>query len=220
MQDALLEVFSDHNCGVALNDTCRVTSARRLRCGSKCLSTQTIKESFIFTFVRDPVERFYSGLHTAVTRTAEDPAQLFYSGLHTASTHQRLTREDVEGFLHRVQRREGKIEEHLQSQALSLSAPISTGARIPLDFIGRSEHLVEDFELLLDQAARFTRRKLGASQRAQLLGLLLVVQNARDRTPVANDIQRIRDEKLDTLVTQTYSQDMACFSFDHPGPLP
>ena len=115
-----------------------------------------------------------------------------------------------------MQRREGKIEEHLQSQALGLSTPISTGARIPIDFIGRSEHLVEDFELVLDQAAQFTGRELDAQLHARLLGRLLAVGNAMGQTSVADDIKRVRDEQLDALVRQTYSQDMACFSSDRP----
>ena len=133
-------------------------------CSTLCLSHATLSRYIHFAFVRDPVARFYSALSTATDRVASphyrEPTT--YAGVARMLEGMRDGKCTLAG---------GKrFNVHLESQSLSLSSAAlwrppaianlnnyshhlaQSGPRymVPLDFIGRIEHLADDFLELVD----------------------------------------------------------------------
>lgn len=106
--------------------------------------------------MRNPVERFYSSLKQSIVQGGKPPGMRRGTRLATL-TPKELRMEHVDELLTRMTDGRCSFDHHLESQALSLSSPATAGddyfsskstnktARnmmIPLDFIGRSEHLL------------------------------------------------------------------------------
>lgn len=137
-------------CGDRLNvGECGVLDGR---CSSLCLTETEVSSYFFFAFIRDPVERFYSCLKESVRM-----------GHHL--TPEAIGERDADAVLDAVHSGACGVDHHLESQALALSTPIafSCGGRqlaVPVDFVGRVDHLADDFLDMLARAADFTGRSL------------------------------------------------------------
>lgn len=123
--------------------------------------------------------------------------------------------------------RNQRFNAHLESQAMVLSTPLPNSRRgdelgrrrmVPLDYIGRTQHLGEDLLEMLELAARATKRQLSPEQ---LLAVRSVLQsrnsthkNTRDEKPRSLDMsKRLRAPWLDSLASKTFAQDVQCFRY-------
>lgn len=168
------------------------------RCGTLSLPEHVIDNYFFFSFVRDPIERFYSSLYQAIRRKRPGA----------------VTPQLVSNILKAYDNRSVLWDHHLESQAMSLSSPIHwekrTGHRVqvPLDFLGRTEHFHRDFRLL--------SQRLQAHTNSSRLLKFMVSKSSEVRDKGGSDLtkmklQHLRNGALDSAVARTYEQDIACF---------
>ena len=227
-------------CDGAANDNrgsyCAIYSMKA--CSTICLSPPTLESHVIFAFVRDPVERFWSALATAAA-IGSGPAgfvpELTFQGIASFLVGMRA---GTCGFGPHRSRCNG----HLETQALALSSaamwrpvngsssnwlvgghrlPLSDVDRymVPLDFIGRIEHLATDFLELLEVVTFATGRPpLNPAARSVLEAQLLAgvtnmsaFSKTNQRSSAGKSIeQRLRNASLDALIREAYAQDIAC----------
>ena len=247
----LLRDFFDRNASMLVGCDDAFTDVRRAYCPqygprycfTLCLSHATLSRYIHFAFVRDPVARFYSALSTATDRVASphyrEPTT--YAGVARMLEGMRDGKCTLAG---------GKrFNVHLESQSLSLSSAAlwrppaiannyshhlaQSGPRymVPLDFIGRIEHLADDFLELVDLIEKVNgvppltperRRALEAKLRSSSAPMASRPLPTRVGTTVGPNLvnvrtakgsaleQRIRNASLDELVRRTYGQDVAC----------
>jgi hypothetical protein len=204
-------------------------------CTTLCLSPEALRRHVIFSFVRNPVERFYSALASAAAmRSSPEPTS--YAGV------EEMLRAIRAGRCNLPHGKGVRFNAHLETQTLGLSSAVlwrpqgpdrgvrngelrlrPRGARfmVPLDYIGRIEHLREDFLELIEVAAEVTGRELlTPSARAELEEVLraleakgvahAIKENRRTEEGLALE-SRIRNASLDAHVRNMYAQDIECF---------
>lgn len=116
------------------------------------------------------------------------------------------------------------FDQNLETQAGVLSTKIRTGAgnlsglstsRIPIDFIGRVESFVDDFELLFQLAASRTGKAMSKSRQAEFMSALQETHanSTKEKdSQLSNSIAQLRDSKaIEQKVRHTLRQDLACF---------
>mmetsp|Transcript_53875 Transcript_53875/g.89446 ORF Transcript_53875/g.89446 Transcript_53875/m.89446 type:complete len:315 (+) Transcript_53875:56-1000(+) len=112
---------------------CRWVPYSTWRTTTRCLALGEFADYFVFSFVRDPVTKFESGVRQA--------------------WHQdhRLRHLSADELLHRqLAKPEGVwMNEHLQSNNWRLSGIVRVGQPVSLNFVGRLEAVTEDVEELL-----------------------------------------------------------------------
>jgi hypothetical protein len=194
-------------------------------CSGLCLSPSVLQQYVVFSFVRDPVERFWSALSTAATTRAP--------------TYGPTTASGTIAMLEGMQRGQCNVNVHLETQALALTAAVSPDAHkapstmhrppaymVPLDYIGRIEELRTDFHELLALLHAATGLRLPPA-RAAALNRSLSTDGRNTRTTANSSAcaqhhdkqnewtrcleQQLRNATLDALVRKTYAQDVACF---------
>ena len=221
-----------YHCGMraatAQCSTFAMRDTRGFRCSTACLDEQTVSEYYFFTFVRDPVERFYSAYVTAAYEADRVDGRPAASSLSARAA----TREIVLETLTQI-RDCSPRDQHFESLTMALSSPWGsehTTARItgvmgirrfppmiPMDFIGDVDRLHESFFEML----RESKRTVTSKQRDALHVHLNSSLNSRAAsegklTPyarMAESIASIRDVKLDELVRDVYRQDVECFGY-------
>ena len=183
--------------------------------------------------MRDPVERFYSALRQAVVMRK-------YGG--------DVSTEFIWGKLRAMAEPPHEVwDHHLASQAFSLSTrhgpgDVAAGGgvfRVPLDFLGRAEHLGRDFAAAMravearhgtplppvgDWAAR-ARGPVhgGARRRANAMNLTSprLLANFKLNRAASDERAKIRlllrSPATDRLIRRAYAQDVACFAEAEEG---
>lgn len=177
----------------------------------------TLRDYFFFTFVREPVSRFYASYAQKLRRGGT--AESLYPGLRArfeAASEQ--GRRDM--MLETLQSLEsGRCHEdiHFESQSMSLSTPLHNGYALPIDFIGDLDNLGADFALMLRRAAN----KTGIGHSAQVLRRaqqLLEVNTDATQHPITAEIEpmvkTLRNDALDERIRAVYTQDVACFGVE------
>lgn len=188
--------------GTKVSNQCKGVHAR---CTSECLSGKQLQDYFFFTFVRDPTERFYSGLKEAMVGRSMSTL--------SKSTAMSLLRSTLNADCEAV-------DQHLESQAAALSTRLapregadeSESFELELDFIGRVEHLQEDMAEALRQAEAKAGRPFEESRKRRLVDHMAGKANVG--SALKDVVLAVRDEELDALAREVYAQDMACFSID------
>lgn len=164
------------------------------RCSSMCLSKGTVRDYLIFTFVRNPVERFYSAVKQSMVMWNK----------------KEISYPELEKVLQRLNLHNEVWDHHLETQAHSLSSPIGKAEySIPLDFIGRVETFQEDLQKVLQLIQEHS-------------GLLVSNMSAiyEEASRAANPggdrketVLRFKSNELDDKVREAYAQDMLCFAY-------
>lgn len=219
-----------HGCGFNQCQTkgTLMRSTRCYRCTTQCLGHSAVQEimgpqrPFVFTFVRDPVDRFYSTFNFLEYHTTRR------MGAHVVDY--------AEHILHNITSKPcGPRNVHYQSQAMSLSSAMPDGtpwdspwhgsgeADVPLDFIGRTTHLAEDF-LHAIQLAQSRAGATSAPLDPSTLALIETTLKGNPKKPLVfgtkstkavsstDDIETHRTPALDNQVRAVYAQDIACFA--------
>jgi len=167
------------------------------RCSTMCMTQSQLERTFVFTFVRDPVDRFYSSYVQS----------LQHQGVDTKRASWFLRRSSVVSTLERM-RICASRDLHLESIAMSLSSPIYNGAMVPLDYIGLLDDLSRGFFNMLNYSKRMDR----LSERDKIqLHTQLNQHSDHGLAELSAVLRAQRDEKLDAMVASTYAQDIACF---------
>lgn len=213
-------------CDQGKASKCRQFSGRV--CSSLCLTNRTVHDYFFFAFVKDPISRFYSGLSTIMGATQgsayvgnPSKAAEFYAR-NNASLVVRLLNNIVSGDCgYSKHGSNQRFNIHLETQAMVLSTPLELhGVRdrdnrkmVPLDYIGRVEHLKEDFLEMLEFAAYTTGLTMPATQRATFKKALSSAHlNSHLEKKRSLDLgERLRSPWLDSLVARNFAQDLVCF---------
>lgn len=103
--------------------------------------------------------------------------------------------------------------------ALAKSIGPDRHLQMPLDFIGRVEHLLDDFIEMLKRAEEKTGKQISKVQLNQLTAALS--RHAENRIPrdpkldkeIHDAVKNSRNATLDQLVRDAYAQDMVCLSY-------
>lgn len=177
----------------------RATGCRAFgRCSTLCLTPEELNGYFFFSFVREPLSRFYSGYKQATSQR----------GIKN------LTLAHMTGVLEDAVASRYYWDPHLETQAFSLSSPVvgaaGGAAGVPLHFLGRTESFEADFaELLGILKARSEARGVAFPQ-LSAADVNLAVNAGGLRTARA---RRVGDEGVEALVRAAYAQDYACFGY-------
>ena len=189
-----------------------------LRCSTLCLTEEELQSYFFFSFVRHPLERFYSATSHILS------VEFAQQGLNASAL---ISRAHIQGKI------PGRcaFNEHFESMSMSLSSPIATrgssdsselapwqrpsGHRVRLDFIGSVENMETDFNMVLDIAASRKGLRLTQQDKDMLLAARTAAKSHEDHgsSHVSSFVGRLRDEVLDGLVENAYAQDIECFGF-------
>jgi len=165
-------------------------------CGTDVLSSEIVQSYFFFTFVRDPIERFYSGLQQAMRRNRS---------VRLSMSNETSARSFIESVARRFSTKSSLLDQHLESQSLSLSSPVLHSQEVPMHFIGRTEYLLRDLHRLWDYLQFNWNSSL-----PQLPSSIRTSNAAKQNLKVYVD--RVRDAKSDNLIAFAWKQDMVCFS--------
>jgi len=192
--------WSDHDCGVFFH-----------RESSRCLTKSQLDNFFIFTFVRDPVSRFYS----SVAQAHEHQNRYKYKN---------FTCSEIDDWIGRMSGPNLKcdFDQHLETQTFGLSTLIHQNAAIgslqpdksymiPMDFIGKVENFREDFMTLLELIEGRNGKKISIDKRRKIEKMLGRKVNTHDGLKEA--VYQCRNEQYDQKVRNIYEQDMVCFDY-------
>jgi hypothetical protein len=204
------------------------------RCTSECLPTIDPEERwFTFTFVRNPVSRFYSGVGAYMER---HPASTFHRHSNLTAPMAYLLRNGGTAMdrcpANAQQASSARLmsDPHTWSQAVSLSGFLSKplheshSAHLrQIDFIGRVERLADSFDAMLRLAntsntAAYGRMTFMPQDLDRLRGLLGGTRLHASNTILkwASKIERSRTADLDAAVARSFAQDMVCFGYVLP----
>lgn len=148
----------------------------RMRCTTSCLTPSEVEEYFFFSFMRDPIERFLSGLYMingdCTARPGEARCATFKAQMSDPTQAMAIVNSTLQRIIN------CQANRHFESQAALLTSPLAFGPalpvstvsdewrsryselyRVPLDFLGRVSHLQEDWrDMLRSAAARHLNR--------------------------------------------------------------
>ena len=162
------------------------------RCSTLCLTEEELSDYFFFSFVRNPLDRFYSGYQQACQ--SQD---------HT------MSQEHMFRVLRNMTANNYYWDPHLETMAYSLSSPVQVGGvyrSAPVHFIGKVENLKNDFLQLLTILKN--RRLEGAFPDVE--EQLNLMHNHNEATKEA---RLLGNATSDALIQQAYAQDFACFGY-------
>ena len=196
---------------------CSFTEPLGMRCTSKCLSIADVAEYFFFSFVRHPVERFFSALTTYMQVHKKTP-----HSSHLMGGIMRSEDSVARDLLARLSSCFGDM--HTASQTFQLNAAISNNgtqrAVLPVDFLGSVDRFHEHFMLLLRAAngsntyarGRLTAAHLARAETALAGGYSRHSSNTSGNKYGAfyNRLHALRNETVDHAVANAYAQDMLC----------
>lgn len=178
------------------------------RRSSLCLTAEQIQNLVIFSFVRDPVERFYSSVKQA----------------HINWNRETFSCSDIDDWLHKMdgQNKQCHHDEHLETQTFSLSTPIHPDSlpedlkdrqkyMVPMDFIGKVENLREDIHRLLKLVERRNNKKITDKEYAKVE--LWLSKHSNPGGKLKEQVMACRNATIDDWVKNVYSQDRACFGY-------
>ena len=179
------------------------------RCTALCVNQSIAQKYFWFSFVRNPVDRFFSGLAQA-KKNADSTGRTL-----------NLTKEKVVALL-KTTDMTCSFNAHVCSQLAHLRLHLADGAPLRMNFIGHTGTIMTDFQRMLREAAEFHRahgRDLAATpeQVSSMLQLLDMhdprnaVKGHHGSTDVREHMAAWRSEALDALVRDEYAEDIACF---------
>ena len=173
----------------------------KCRYATPCLSETQLENLYFFTFVRDPVERFYSSFKQYMNTFRIDT----------------ITCDDMWDVLYKMKNHTCGVDEHFMSQSFSLSSPIlkdPTGPllQVPMNFIGKFENLTSEFMHLLEIAE--LRKNVTISQkRKERVTQILTKKTNSSPGKVKTQILQCRTENMDAIVSEIYGQDIKCFGY-------
>ena len=187
-------------------------------CNTLCLDKRTLSTYYFFSFVRSPLSRFYSSFAQMLTRDQN------YTQMWAAQTVHTRTQLMID-YVDRLSSGRCKHDLHLETQSMSLATPTIAFGKIPystqqlhVDFIGRVEHLSEDFEQMLMQAESKTGANTSRKLWPKVRDLLEVTAHdaAVGRQHAATKkfeegVLQARSVELDRRISEVYAQDIACF---------
>jgi len=159
-----------------------------VRTTSKSFSPETIASLFSFSLVRDPVEKFESGVREA-----------FAHGQHTHMT--------ADEFLEQqLSRAHGWVNEHIMPSSFRLSALTSDGKMPHLDFIGKVENIEADWAAIVKEMSGTTRE-----EQAHLLTL------SHSNSRVNDNRSKLSPAGIRRMCqSEMYGSEWACFDYPLP----
>ena len=179
------------------------------RCTSSCLDRRQANTYFWFSFVRDPTERFYSGLAHVSAQSMKTMKKTTFS---SRMVDDMLNTRDLACA----------FNSHTSSQLAHLRQRLSDGHRLPIDFLGRVEHIEQNFTCMLRKAEEFHRangRDLSAPplQVSQMLSHLTTDSDQMHHGAVTMslkaNIMLWRTELMDSRVKQEFKEDITCLGY-------
>jgi len=174
------------------------------RTTSLCYSKRQINDLFFFSFVRDPIDRFYSGVDQASKdyKIEEFRCSDIHHHLNILTAPPKCNHNN-----------------HLESQAYSLSTPISAKASpadgkkymIPLDFIGRVENLREDLIRMLKIIEKRNGKNITDAQWQIIEERLNHHENSASERKFT--FKTCMTEEINERIKEIYAQDRVCFGY-------
>lgn len=169
------------------------------RFSSLCLTQHEVENLYFFSFVRDPVERFYSSVKQSMVMNKKS----------------NITCPEIWEYLEILQNRTCGLDHHLETQSFSLSTPILTQLggkyQVPLDFIGKLENFEEDFIQLLENVEVKNNATIPSLTKEKMLQS---VKKRKNRGGAKKEmVDRCRTEEMDAMVRRVYAQDIECFQY-------
>ena len=193
-------------------------------CNSLCLDEHDLSTYYFFSFVRSPLSRFYSSFAQMLTRGAEHPKLV--KAWRAGSAHART--QMMFDYLGLLSSGRCSHDLHLETQSMSLATPTAAFGgdhnssthrpQLRLDFVGRIENLLDDFELMLKRAGSKTGVNVSSKVWPIVHQLLGPKARAAAKRTQHKSTERLkvgvdeaRTAELDRRVVKVYAQDVACF---------
>tara|TARA_B100000214_G_scaffold373465_1_gene353860 strand:+ start:738 stop:1502 length:765 start_codon:yes stop_codon:yes gene_type:complete len=166
------------------------------RCTSSCLLESQYKNYFYFSFVRDPIEKFLSGLQVYIERKHPIIKNYTTYVLSAINSDRKII---------------GCTDQHVFSQATHLSAPFKNSNKmIPINFIGRTSHLVEDFTNMLFLLNKTTT--IPQSVFSNFTEHLNKTYNKKLQSVIRKNLNHTRTTFVEKQIRQAFEQDVKCFT--------
>jgi hypothetical protein len=165
---------------------------------SSCLSSRWLEGKYVFGFVRDPVEKFESGVRQAKFQDADAFAN--------------LTADDILDKQLAIAQDGSStpwLNEHLQPSTFRFNVLTRDGGMFPLGFIGATETFAADWPRVL---AELQRRGVRVS--AEMQKLASVEANQREEDPMS----KLSDQSVKKLCASAlYQHEWECFGYQKPA---
>eukprot|EP01104_Vermistella_antarctica_P014806 TRINITY_DN4717_c0_g3_i3.p1 TRINITY_DN4717_c0_g3~~TRINITY_DN4717_c0_g3_i3.p1 ORF type:complete len:503 (+),score=36.10 TRINITY_DN4717_c0_g3_i3:159-1667(+) len=172
---------------------------------------------FIFSTVRDPMARFFSGFGEADFQTCQwiEVNKEILRKFGDNKTEEELYTERVERMLTMME--VGVYpNEHVQSQTSLLGGTDSNGVQIPLDFIGRLETMSPDVNHILRTICDRASSRGVAPLPARCSAPPTQANTARPRPPTEAQAKARGDPSIARRVCDLFKQDYECFGYPLP----
>eukprot|EP01104_Vermistella_antarctica_P014802 TRINITY_DN4717_c0_g1_i1.p1 TRINITY_DN4717_c0_g1~~TRINITY_DN4717_c0_g1_i1.p1 ORF type:complete len:502 (+),score=33.39 TRINITY_DN4717_c0_g1_i1:282-1787(+) len=172
---------------------------------------------FIFSLVRDPHERFFSGFGEADLQTCEwiEENRAILRDFQKSRTDEQQYTERVGRMLTMM---EGGVfpNEHVQSQTTLLGATDSKGVQIPLDFVGRLETISTDLNHIVSTICDRAASRNVTPLPAQCFVPPKDAQDGRPRPPTKAQAKARGDPSYTRRICDLFAQDYECFGYPLP----
>eukprot|EP00286_Rhodomonas_abbreviata_P023807 CAMPEP_0181296076 /NCGR_PEP_ID=MMETSP1101-20121128/4498_1 /TAXON_ID=46948 /ORGANISM="Rhodomonas abbreviata, Strain Caron Lab Isolate" /LENGTH=763 /DNA_ID=CAMNT_0023400891 /DNA_START=113 /DNA_END=2404 /DNA_ORIENTATION=+ len=166
------------------------------RCSSLIVNKKMWADYFVFTFVRDPVDRFYSSAFQAHKNKI-------------ANADCATVQDFLKNLLQEMNRTHVVPNEHYESQAMSLSTPVLIDGVLGMldyDWVGDIKSFSQSLPELVSRIEDNARRHLPSELKERVF---------RDENIPARksgiEIRRCRTAVIDSMIREVYSHDNACF---------
>jgi len=166
------------------------------RCTSLVVNETMWRDFFVFTFVRDPIERFWSSASQSNKNKR----------LKVQHKDCAVVRRNLVNLLTGMKEQARSPESHWETQASSLSTPVVLRGAVGMldfDFIGDVARFSSSLPSLL------ARIEENAGKRLPVKAKLAAAKEAKN--PSGSTIKRCRTAEIDRLVQEVYEHDVACF---------
>ena len=168
------------------------------RCTTLALAQHELSSFFFFSFVRHPVERWFSQYAQA---------HVSWKLTHTVPSLERCVQ-----MLLQMANESVVVEHHLQTQMHSLTSRSWRGTPVPLHFIGRAESVDRDWPYVVREIWRRNGAADYATRPIETLAQFNHHEQSRDAF-VAH-LNRFRDSTLlRDAIRRAYTQDLVCFGY-------
>lgn len=173
------------------------------RCTTFALNQTHLQHYYFFTFVRNPIDRWFSGY---------SQAQLLGFRTKPEDAHRVITRQNALDNLDKLSHEGWAADEPLQSQVHSLTSLLFNGLPPPLHFIGKVENIDEDWQRL--RSLLFERANQTPSF-ALAKNLEFATHSKGNRVVfdmLVNDLRN--DSVIRRAILEAYTQDFACLGYN------
>ena len=165
---------------------------------SSCITQEHLDEYFLFSFARDPVSKFESGVLQIWEHQHSSKSLMGMPSFYPTASEV-LSYQLQEAKLNSSEPTPNWANVHLESTAWRLSGHTSLGQPMKADFVGRVEHFDEDIDTAMRlQCAKMRKERPRLHRLAAAAMFSEEKALARSKAPCGRGLERLRGKKKNT----------------------